>query len=140
MRIHIVAALYVFVFSLFFDLSDVQYAILFLLFALVMASEMVNTAIERLGDAVSEEKNEKIKIAKDVAAGAVLICAIFAVLIGLIFFFKDLAVWIEIWNYFISAPWLFVVFVAVSFFLFLYIQFGLEKTVKGIIKNLRNKK
>ena len=65
MRIHTVIALYVFVFSLFFELSNTQYAVLFLTFALVMAAEMVNTAIERVSDSVTEESNEKIKIAKD---------------------------------------------------------------------------
>ena len=55
MRIHTVALLYVSAFSLFFQLSRVEYAVLFLTFALVMMAEMVNTAIERLCDKTAKE-------------------------------------------------------------------------------------
>lgn len=54
--------------------------------SIVMLAEMVNTAIEFLCDAVTLEHNLYIKQAKDVSAGAVLISAIFAVLIGLVVF------------------------------------------------------
>ena len=139
MRIHTVAALYVFVFSLFFEFTRTQYAVLLLTFALVMGAEMVNTAMERLGDAVTEEKNEKIKLAKDMAAGSVLVCACFAVGIGLVLFWDGPA-WLRVWNWSFSHPWSFALFVAVSFLSFLYIKFGFVKTCKGIFRNMRNDK
>jgi diacylglycerol kinase len=53
---------------------------------LVWLAEALNTAIERLADAVTLEPNENIGYAKDVAAGAVLAAAIISVVIGLTIF------------------------------------------------------
>ncbi len=53
---------------------------------LVLAAESFNTAIERLADAISPGKNEKIKRVKDVAAAGVLITAIISIAVGLIVF------------------------------------------------------
>ncbi|MGQ0559639.1 MAG: diacylglycerol kinase family protein [Sphingosinicella sp.] len=53
---------------------------------LVWLAEALNTAIERLADAVTLEPNDNIRFAKDVAAGAVLMAAIAAVAIGLVIF------------------------------------------------------
>ena len=138
MRIHTVIALYVFVFSFFFPLTALHYAVLFLTFSLVLTAEMVNTAVERLGDAVSEEKNEKIRLAKDMAAGAVLICAVFSVCIGILFFW-NIPVWLTIWHFFFDRPWLFALLVAASFLAFLYIKFGLIVTLRGIAEKMRKK-
>jgi diacylglycerol kinase (ATP) len=54
--------------------------------AMVLAAEALNTAFERLCDLVSPDPNELVRIAKDVSAGAVLVLAIGAALIGLITF------------------------------------------------------
>ena len=51
-----------------------------------MGSEMMNHAIEKLCDKVNPEWDDKIKIIKDVSAGMVLICSIFAATTGLIIF------------------------------------------------------
>jgi diacylglycerol kinase len=53
---------------------------------LVFTCECFNTSIENLSDVISPEKNEKVKIAKDVAAAGVLISAIISVTIGIIVF------------------------------------------------------
>ncbi len=66
----------------YFVLTGAQVAILVLTSALVLASEMINTAIEKTNDAAIKEKNEAVKVAKDVAAGAVLVFAISSVLVG----------------------------------------------------------
>ncbi len=58
--------------------------------SIVMLAEMINTSIEFLCDAVTLEHSENIKRAKDVSAGAVLISAIFAALIGLVVFIPKL--------------------------------------------------
>ena len=52
----------------------------------VLAAEAVNSSIEALADLVSPEYNEAIKRTKDLAAGAVLILAISAAIVGLIIF------------------------------------------------------
>ena len=48
--------------------------------------ELMNTAIENTVDLITKEKNEQAKIIKDTAAGAVLVTAIVAAIIGLIIF------------------------------------------------------
>lgn len=90
MRIHFFMATIVLFFSLFFKLSKVEVLILFLTISLVIATEMINTAIEAAIDLVTEEYHEFAKIAKNVAAGAVLIAAINAVVVGYLIFFDEL--------------------------------------------------
>jgi len=85
-RIHLVAMTAVIALMVIFDLE--RYEIIALIFAIcfVLFAEMVNTAVERAVDNTSTEYTENGKIAKDVAAGAVLISAIFAVVVGVIVF------------------------------------------------------
>ncbi len=64
--------------------------IILLVSALVFALEGMNTAIEMLCDEVTEERKESIRKVKDVAAGAVLIGAIFAAVVGVIIFYPYL--------------------------------------------------
>lgn len=68
----------------FFVLTKAESAILILASALVLGGEMINTGIEKADDAFSREKKYSIKVSKDVAAGAVLVFAISAVLIGIV--------------------------------------------------------
>lgn len=86
MRFHIVAGIYVMVFSLFYSFSAAQYGVLVLIIALVMALETVNTCIEELCDLVAEGYEPLAKFAKDAAAGAVLLAALGAVAIAAVFF------------------------------------------------------
>lgn len=86
MRIHFVCMIYMYSFLLltdFFVVSRTQLAIIFALNALVISLELVNTAVERAVDLASKEHSEKGKIAKDAAAGAVFIAAIFSVAAGI---------------------------------------------------------
>ncbi len=85
-RFHIVAAIYVTAFSFFFELSKAEYVLLVLTFSSVMASEMINTAIEHAVDLASKEYSKTAKAAKDAAAGAVLVTAVFAVVTAIILF------------------------------------------------------
>ena len=85
MRIHLTVMAYMFGYLLlydFFDVSRTQFALLFLSCALVLAGELINTAVESIVDLVEQKKNAFCKIAKDAAAGAVLVNAIFAVAVG----------------------------------------------------------
>ena len=86
MRIHLVLTLYALYISTYYDFTRIQYAVLCLVFALVFFAEMVNTAIEELVDINSEGFDFKAKAAKDIAAGAVCVCAVFALIVGFIFF------------------------------------------------------
>lgn len=84
---HICAVLFVTWFALkFYELSRAEWAVLLLTFAAVISAELFNTAVERLCDKVCLKKDELIKLCKDCAAGAVLVCAIFAVIIGTVLF------------------------------------------------------
>ncbi|MDO4882158.1 MAG: diacylglycerol kinase family protein [Oscillospiraceae bacterium] len=88
LRFHLVAAVYVLVFSSFYNFSAAQWAVLIILIALVIAAELVNTAIENTCDAITEEQNANIGRAKDMAAGAVLVLSIAAAAIAVIFFWN----------------------------------------------------
>lgn len=82
-KFHVLAALLVFCLSSYLKLSRTE--LLFVVFAtlLVIITEMVNTAIEAAVDlAVGENLNPLAKIAKDVAAGAVLVAAVNALAVA----------------------------------------------------------
>lgn len=85
-QIHLLATILVFVLSWYFQISAVEFGLVLLCIGLVIAMEAVNSAIEYLCDKVSEEHHELIGKAKDIAAGAVLICAIVAVGVGALVF------------------------------------------------------
>lgn len=87
MRIHIIAALYVAFFSAFYDFSKTEIAVLIITCALVMIFEAINTSIEVIVDKVSPKYSPLAKVAKDVAAGAVLLSALMAVAVGIVLFF-----------------------------------------------------
>lgn len=81
-RYHFVAALAVVFLALFFKVSAVEFFLLVLAAVLVIFAEMMNTAIETIVDLVTDDYHELAKIAKDVAAGAVLITSVGAIILG----------------------------------------------------------
>lgn len=85
-KVHYIAALAAILGGLYFGISKVEFLIILLISAQVICLEMVNTAIERTVDLVTSEYHIYAKIAKDIAAGAVLVAAIFATIIGGIIF------------------------------------------------------
>ena len=103
MRFHTVAALYVLVFARFFYFSKEDYILLLLTIGGVISAEMFNTAIEDLSDRVSKEFHPLIKSAKDCAAGAVLVLAIFAAVIGIILFGNINGI-LSMYNFYITHP------------------------------------
>lgn len=86
-RIHIAAAAGVVMMGLFYKIEAADWLILVLSIVSVWFAETINTAFEYLCDVVSPEKNESVRHAKDIAAGAVLITALGAVVIGTIVMF-----------------------------------------------------
>ena len=89
-KIHFIIAIIVLIFSLFFDLSNIQFLFIILSISFVIFSEFINTSIESVVDLCTEEYNIKAKIAKDVAAGSVVISSFNAVFIGLVIFGEKL--------------------------------------------------
>jgi len=90
MRIHLVIAIIVLSASLFFDLSKSELLILFISITLVLVLEMINTAIEAVIDMLVDYYHPLARIAKNTAAGAVLIGALNSVLVGYFLFFDNL--------------------------------------------------
>lgn len=88
MRFHITAAFYVVLFSLFYNFSAVQWAILIILMGLVMALEVLNTCIEELCDLYTDRYEPLVKLIKDGAAGAVLVMSAAAAVVAVIFFWN----------------------------------------------------
>ena len=90
MKIHCLAVVVVIAAGCFFKLPLYKWCICFLLFGLILGLEMVNTAVEAVVDLVTEEKKPLAKLAKDAAAGAVLIAAIMAVVIACLMFIPEI--------------------------------------------------
>lgn len=91
MIIHFGAATLVTVFGVILRISTQEWIACLLCIALVMAAELMNTAVETTVDLCSPEYSEKARRAKDTAAGAVLIAAVAATVIGLMIFVPKLA-------------------------------------------------
>lgn len=89
-KIHYGAAIIILFSSLFFDLTRVEYMILLMTITLVIVTELINTAIEKTIDLITEEYHQLAKVVKDIAAGAVLLSAINAVAVGYLLFFDRL--------------------------------------------------
>ena len=86
MRIHTAVMILVVFAGTVLELSAIEWCICLILFGLVIALELVNTAVEAVVDLVTEERKPLAKIAKDTAAGAVLTAAFMAAVIGCIIF------------------------------------------------------
>lgn len=72
--------------GLILGLTQTQWLVLLLTIALVLMMEMINTVLEALINLVSPQIQQEAKVAKDVAAAAVLIASIFAIAIGAMIF------------------------------------------------------
>lgn len=89
-QIHLAAILLVGAAGWYFHLAIGEWLWIVLAIGLVLVAELLNTAIEILVDLVSPGFNEQAGKVKDVAAGAVVIAAIIAVVIGLLIFIPKL--------------------------------------------------
>lgn len=86
MQVHFCLMLLVILCGIIFDISLFEWQICIVLFGVVIGAEIFNTAIETVVDLVMPNINEKAKLAKDLAAGAVLVIAIAAAVVGLTIF------------------------------------------------------
>jgi diacylglycerol kinase len=89
-RVHVGIATLVIIAGIVLRISAVEFAILFITISSVFTAEMFNTVFELCVDLASPTYHPLAKIAKDVAAGAVLLSAIFSVVIGLFIFIPHL--------------------------------------------------
>lgn len=87
LRIHAAATLLVVTLGLIDNLAAWEWCAILGCIALVWCAELFNTALEILCNRVTTEPDEHIRRAKDTAAGAVLVCAIFSVVVALWVFF-----------------------------------------------------
>ncbi len=94
MRVHFLTAAAVLAGAVVLDISRLEMIALLFAIGLVLTAELVNTAIEAVVDLVVDRPDPLAKVAKDVAAGGVLISALIAVAVGYVVFFdraRDLA-------------------------------------------------
>jgi len=85
-RIHALFTVLVILLGVFFGIHAFEWAMLALSIGLVWTAELMNTAIERIGNRITEKSDFLIRDAKDIAAGAVLFAVFSAIAVGLIIF------------------------------------------------------
>lgn len=90
MQLHVAAAAVALVLALVLDFTRLELAVLMVAISLVLVAEMVNTAVEAAIDAVVTSYHPLVKIAKDVAAGAVLVASVNALAIAYLVFYDKL--------------------------------------------------
>ena len=90
MRIHFLIAFLVMLASLFLEVSRLELVLLFFIICFVLALEMINSAVEIIVDMLADKYSVRAKIAKNTAAGAVLLGAVAAVFAGYLIFVDKL--------------------------------------------------
>lgn len=128
-----VAGFYVLLFSLFYDFSVAQTALLIILTALIMATEIVNTCIEELCNLISDRYEPLIRVAKDTAAGAVLVLSIAAVAVAAVFFL-DFDVLYGIFLFFSDNPFLLVLLLISAVFSVVFVKLGPVKIKEKLLR------
>ena len=83
---HLIAAMAVIIAGIVLGITRTEWIMVVMCIGTVIAAELFNTAIEKLVDLVSPERHPVAGQVKDIAAGAVLVCAVAAAIIGLIIF------------------------------------------------------
>ena len=83
---HLIAAMAVIIAGIVLGITRTEWIMVVMCIGTVIAADLFNTAIEKLVDLVSPERHPVAGQVKDIAAGAVLICAVAAAIIGLIIF------------------------------------------------------
>lgn len=94
-RIHLVAAVLVLITGFMLHISPLEWCCIIICIGGVFMAEAFNTAVEKVADKVTRRHDPLIGIAKDVAAGAVLLFVIASVAVGLIIFLPKLLLLIE---------------------------------------------
>ncbi len=101
LRFHICAAIYVYVFSLFYSFTTIHYAIITFAVCGVISLEIVNSAIERLADNPSPGRYHIAGVIKDMADAAVLVFSVGSAVIGVLLFW-NVNIFYNIFSFFVS--------------------------------------
>ena len=96
MVVHFIVMLFVIFLGIFFRITLIEWLVCILLIGFVIATELINTAIEAVVDLSCPKVDPLAKIAKDTAAGAVLVFAFTSLLGGLIIFLPKIIAWLSI--------------------------------------------
>lgn len=83
---HLLSTILVVSAGIYFHLAATEWLFILSAVTAVWVTEMINTAIEKICDHITPEKHPAIKVIKDVAAGSVLIAALYALITGTIVF------------------------------------------------------
>lgn len=94
MKLHVAAAFAALAAAAWFRINTLDLALIVFAIALVMVAEMVNSAVEKAVDLVTADNHPLAGLAKDAAAGAVLLAAFFSVIIGLLVFYPHVKMWL----------------------------------------------
>lgn len=86
LRIHFIVAIIVISVGIFFRVNRFEFGVIGIMILLVIMAEMINTAIEEMVDLIVNEHRKEAKIAKDVAAGMVLVAVVGSVIAGIFIF------------------------------------------------------
>ena len=84
--VHSLVAILVIIFGFIFKISKVEWILIIMVIGLVLAFELINTAIETLVDLVTNEYKELAKVTKDTASAAVLVLAFASIIVGILIF------------------------------------------------------
>lgn len=91
MKIHFAVAVLVLAAAMLYSLSRLEIVALFVAISFVLITEMINTAIEYTIDLITSEEDPRAKVAKDMAAGAVLVAAANALVVAYLVFYDKIA-------------------------------------------------
>jgi len=94
-KIHVLFAVAAITLGFLLGISPNEWIAIIICIVFVLAMEMINTAIEKLSDVVTQDFHEGIKKVKDIAAGAVPVAAIASVFIGAVIFLPKIILFIK---------------------------------------------
>ncbi len=137
-RFHLSIFVYMMFFLLHYDFFEVtggEFALLLMMSSLVMAGELLNSGIENASNAATLEHNKYVEIAKDTAAGGVLVLSIFSVIVGVVILYQPDA-FRAMFEYFLANPLYIAVLLITLLIDGIFILAGPEK----IINFIRGKK
>jgi len=94
-RIQLILALLSTFLGIVLSISQTEWLILITVIFMVLLLELINSSLEALVDLVSPDINEKAKIAKDTAAGAVFVASILSLVIGIMLFLPKILIFLK---------------------------------------------
>ena len=91
LRLQTAASLITMALAIYFRLSRAEWVPLILVICLVLAAEIINSAVERITDVLKPRINSYVKEIKDIMAAAVLLSSLTAIIVGIIIFWPHVS-------------------------------------------------